>query len=54
VAIADYRAKVASGAVPDYAAVQRPDEPPPASSQPAAATPSPNGASGDKVVISLR
>jgi NifU-like protein involved in Fe-S cluster formation len=54
VAIADYRAKVASGAIPDYAAVQRADAATPASSQPASATPSSNGASGDKLVINLR
>lgn len=40
VAIADYRAKVSSGSVPDYAALPRAEAPPPQAPTP---SPSPNG-----------
>ncbi|MBV9719873.1 MAG: iron-sulfur cluster assembly scaffold protein [Candidatus Eremiobacteraeota bacterium] len=53
VAIDDYRAKVASGRVPDYAAmpIAATSSPQP---KPAAAAPSSNGADGKKLVINLR
>jgi NifU-like protein involved in Fe-S cluster formation len=48
VAIADYRAKVSSGAVPDYSAMPRAAEPPPPQSPP------PASANGDgKLLINL-
>jgi NifU-like protein involved in Fe-S cluster formation len=52
VAIADYREKVASGAVPDFAAMSRPASAAPAPA-PAAAPPS-NGSESGKLVINLR
>jgi nitrogen fixation protein NifU and related proteins len=48
VAIGDYREKVASGKVTDYASVPRAAAPAPA------AAPSGNGAAGEKVIINLR
>jgi NifU-like protein involved in Fe-S cluster formation len=53
VAITDYRAKVASGKVPDYATMPRAAQPAP-SVEPAAPAPSTNGASDAKLVINLR
>jgi NifU-like protein involved in Fe-S cluster formation len=53
VALADYREKVASGKVPDYAAMPRPSAPA-AESAPTAAAPSANGAADEKLVINLR
>jgi nitrogen fixation protein NifU and related proteins len=51
VAITDYRAKVASGSLPDYGTMARPAQTP--SSGETAAPPA-NGAADGKVVISLR
>ncbi len=53
VAIADYRGKVASGAVPDYAAMPRPAAASPAKSAPAQA-PASAGADDGKLLIKLR
>jgi NifU-like protein involved in Fe-S cluster formation len=52
VAITDYRGKVASGKVPDYAAMARPAAAAP--DRPAAAIPSANGAEEGKLLIKLR
>src|SRR5580700_539296 len=54
VAIDDYRSKVASGAVPDHAAMSRPAADTPSTPEPVAAAPSANGASDAKLTISLR
>jgi len=54
VAIDDYRSKVASGAVPDHAAMSRPAAETRSSTEPVAAAPSANGASDAKLTISLR
>lgn len=53
VALDDYRAKVASGAIPDYAAMPAQPRPQP---QPAPESPKPAApaAAGDKVLINLR
>jgi NifU-like protein involved in Fe-S cluster formation len=51
VAITDYRGKVASGAVPDYATIPRAQE---SAATPEPATPSSNGADGGKLIINLR
>jgi NifU-like protein involved in Fe-S cluster formation len=53
VALADYRGKVSSGAVPDYAAMARPAASYTAP-QPAVPVPSANGADGGKLLIKLR
>lgn len=52
VAIADYRAKVASGAVPDYAAISRPASP--AAPEPVAAAPAAGATENGKLLIKLR
>lgn len=51
VTIADYRTKVSSGAIPDYAAMPRSASAP--QSQPTAAAPSSNGSDAGKVLIKL-
>ena len=53
VTIADYREKVSSGAIPDYAAIVRPASAP-AQAEPVAAAPSSNGSDSGKVLIKLR
>ena len=53
VALADYRGKVSSGAVPDHAAMARPAAPY-AAPQPAVPAPSANGADEGKLLIKLR
>jgi nitrogen fixation protein NifU and related proteins len=53
VTIADYREKVSSGAIPDYAAMARPESTP-AQPQPVAAASSSNGSDSGKVLIKLR
>ena len=52
VTIADYRQKVSSGAIPDYAAMPRAASAP--QPQPAPAAASSNGSDGGKVLIKLR
>ncbi|MGA8797527.1 MAG: iron-sulfur cluster assembly scaffold protein [Candidatus Cybelea sp.] len=52
VTIADYREKVSSGAIPDYAAMPRPASAP--QPEPVAAAPSSNGGDSGKVLIKLR
>jgi NifU-like protein involved in Fe-S cluster formation len=52
VTLDDYRKKVSSGAVPDYAAMPRPASAP--RPEPVVATPSSNGSDGGKVLIKLR
>ncbi|MFZ0681862.1 MAG: hypothetical protein WAM84_03180, partial [Candidatus Cybelea sp.] len=52
VTIADYREKVSSGAIPDYAAMPRPASAP--QPEPVAAAPSSNGSDSGKVLIKLR
>jgi nitrogen fixation protein NifU and related proteins len=52
VTIADYREKVSSGAIPDYAAMPRSASAP--QPQPTAAAPSSNGSDAGKVLINLR
>ncbi len=52
VTIADYREKVSSGAIPDYAAMPRPESAP--QPEPLAAASSSNGSDSGKVLIKLR
>ncbi len=53
VAIDDYRERVASGKVPDYAAMARPAGEAPAKAEPAVAASASNGAGGGKLTINL-
>ena len=52
VTLDDYRKKVSSGAIPDYAAIPRSASAP--QPEPTAAAPSSNGSDGGKVLIKLR
>lgn len=54
VAIADYRAKVASGAIPDYGRMPRTAASAAAKAEPVAPAPSGNGADDGKLLIKLR
>lgn len=54
VALADYRDKVASGTVPDYAMTPRAEQPADSVEPAAASFPSSNGADAGKLIINLR
>ena len=54
VALADYREKVASGKIPDYAMQSRADVVPPREIEPVPVPLSPNGAEQGKLLIKLR
>jgi NifU-like protein involved in Fe-S cluster formation len=53
VTIDDYRSKVSSGAIPDYASMPRPSSVEAPQPGPVAVTPSNNGSDGGKVLIKL-
>jgi NifU-like protein involved in Fe-S cluster formation len=54
VALDDYRGKVASGSVPDFAAMPASERPAPPSTQPAATNGASGAGDGDKLLIKLR